>query len=312
MKQKKERVRCDYLNPKEVVLDIETTGLTRDSHIFLFGLIEFDGDFYFHQYFAASMAEEKKLLQMVLPLLKDKNLITYNGKTFDLPFIVNRATTHGLAADHLLENKHFDLYRFLRTNRKYIPLKGYRLVDVEDYLEIERNETVESAFVANYFKDYLANPMLSTEPLEVHNRYDVVNTEKALILIEDIKRIREISLPQLKQSTASIEEIALHNNKCKILLQTNKTDTPFFYRYRDHSIRFENGRLEISFDVFYGYVDVDTIAACYLQQWNDFIFDETRYEKSDQFLVIEAEKKYAMRNIKQLIFRLLDNSTSFS
>ena len=72
-------------------LDIETTGLSggAGTYAFLVGLGRFEGDdFYLRQVFMRSPAEEQALLLVVADLLQDVDgLVTFNGRSFDLPVL---------------------------------------------------------------------------------------------------------------------------------------------------------------------------------------------------------------------------------
>jgi uncharacterized protein len=83
-------------------LDLETTGLAggAGTYAFLVGLGWFDGcTFRVRQFFLASYAAERALLQAVHGLATEMGtVVTYNGKSFDLPvletrFVMNRMQT---------------------------------------------------------------------------------------------------------------------------------------------------------------------------------------------------------------------------
>lgn len=81
--------------------DLETTGLSggAGTHAFLVGCGCFDGDvFRTRQFFLTSYAAEPGLLRSVADRLeKAGTLVTFNGKTFDLPVIETRFLFHRLA-----------------------------------------------------------------------------------------------------------------------------------------------------------------------------------------------------------------------
>jgi uncharacterized protein YprB with RNaseH-like and TPR domain len=83
-------------------LDLETTGLAggAGSYAFLVGCGWFDGGtFRLRQFFLADFAAERALLEAVAELTEGiACVVTYNGKTFDLPlietrFVLQRMTT---------------------------------------------------------------------------------------------------------------------------------------------------------------------------------------------------------------------------
>lgn len=115
-----------WLKEERAFLDIETTGLCKQTHtIYCIGLlIPQNNQLALHQWIIDTPDEEKLLLQTLLQTLKNiKTLITYSGKQFDLPFLIARLLAHGLNP-LMLENKvHLDLKKlnlfsyFLKSNR---------------------------------------------------------------------------------------------------------------------------------------------------------------------------------------------------
>lgn len=80
-----------------VFMDIETTGLS-SSPLFLIGVMVWrDGGFQIDQYFARNYAEEPAVVASFADVCRDREwLITFNGKTFDMPYIRSRATANRL------------------------------------------------------------------------------------------------------------------------------------------------------------------------------------------------------------------------
>ncbi len=83
-----------------VLLDTETAGLS-SAPIFLVGLIVWESDAASEalslQLFARDYAEERAVLAATAELLRDRRaLMTYNGRSFDLPMLRERMVYHGL------------------------------------------------------------------------------------------------------------------------------------------------------------------------------------------------------------------------
>lgn len=108
---KRLRYLCDPkgLTPADFVfMDLETTGLG-NSPLFLIGLMVWrDGGFEIQQHLARNYAEEPaSIMQFVETCADKKVLVTFNGKSFDVPFLRTRAAANGLPFDSPLY--HFDL-----------------------------------------------------------------------------------------------------------------------------------------------------------------------------------------------------------
>jgi uncharacterized protein YprB with RNaseH-like and TPR domain len=95
-------------------LDTETTGLMGAGTLaFMVGIGFWDGEaFVVRQYFLRDHGDEPAMLSLLAELLEKRpGLITFNGRTFDLPLLDNRYLMNrldGLGAD-LLERPHIDL-----------------------------------------------------------------------------------------------------------------------------------------------------------------------------------------------------------
>jgi len=79
-------------------LDTETTGLSMGP-LFLIGTMEIGKNgLRFRQYFARDYSEETSILSAVSERLKETRLlVTFNGKTFDVPYMHNRANATGIS-----------------------------------------------------------------------------------------------------------------------------------------------------------------------------------------------------------------------
>ena len=89
-------------------LDLETCGLS-SSAVFLAGTMHWNGeDFVLRQYFARHYGEEGPLLRALNESMAGfEHLVTFNGKTFDVPFLQGRAVVHGVRL--ALPPHHLDL-----------------------------------------------------------------------------------------------------------------------------------------------------------------------------------------------------------
>ncbi len=102
-------------------LDIETCGLT-STPLFLIGTMYLgdDGRFRLRQFFARDYAEEVHVLRHLAEFVGDFDvLVTFNGKSFDWPYIIDRAVYHSVPMRRETPN-HLDLLHEARRRWKFV------------------------------------------------------------------------------------------------------------------------------------------------------------------------------------------------
>ena len=173
--------------------DTETTGLSTGAGtvIFLAGVARLDGDrVTVRQYLLPDYPYEPALLRaLCADLATSARLVTYNGRTFDLPMLAARLTVHGLFREQgSLPTAHDDLLPDARRLFRR-PLGGARLADVESgVLGIHRSSDCAGSEVPARYFGFLrgGSPDILAEVLD-HNFQDVVS----LVLLEgELWRLR--------------------------------------------------------------------------------------------------------------------------
>ncbi len=162
-------------------LDIETTGLSGGAGTigFLIGLGTFEGDgFLLRQYFLRDPEQEAATLQLLRADLKGvEGLVTFNGRTFDLPVIESRYTIAVRNRWRLSSRPHFDLlYPSRRLWSKTLP--NCRLGTIERrMLEVERTEEdVPGELIPGMYLDYLRTGDASDMRRVIyHNAIDILS-----------------------------------------------------------------------------------------------------------------------------------------
>ena len=173
--------------PKTVFIDLETTGISGGAGTvaFLVGCGYFDlGAFQVRQFLLTSYASERALLSAVTEFFGETDLIvTYNGKTFDLPVMETRWSFHRLPMpDFSQDVPHFDMLhpaRRLWSSRlgPEAGSNGCRLTTLErDVLGFRRIGDVPGFEIPARFFQFLrtGDPRL-LEPVLEHNRLDLVS-----------------------------------------------------------------------------------------------------------------------------------------
>ena len=114
-------------------------------------------------------------------------VITYNGQTFDVPFINTRLER--LYSDRKIRLFNFDLYRFLRSGTDLKKRIGsLSQMSVENYYGIfqDRKDTITGRESVALFDEYAITGNSTVEKVILtHNREDVLQLSRLIHLISD-------------------------------------------------------------------------------------------------------------------------------
>ena len=156
-------------------MDIETKGLS-NVPIILIGVAEIKGDnIVSSQYFLRDYSEEASVIDAYLSHLDDDSVhVTFNGKTFDVPFIKNRCRYNRIDAN--LDLAHLDLMYFAK-NLWGPDLPNCQLQTIEKELfGIERVGDVPGQYIPGYWDTYFQRDNIGpVVPIIEHNAQDVIS-----------------------------------------------------------------------------------------------------------------------------------------
>ena len=207
------RMGVDFLWPgidRLLFLDTETTGLSGGAGTlaFMIGLGYVENDrFVTEQYLIGDYPDELDMLIKVAERVRAfDGLVTFNGRTFDVPLIQNRLTMMRL--DALPELAHIDL--LLPARRLWKKRLGSVRLSVleEKVLRCGRVDDLPGSEAPRRFFDYLktGDRALLTPVLE-HNRQDVCSMAALLAsLIENYAAPHEVEEPADLLSLAKVLE----------------------------------------------------------------------------------------------------------
>jgi hypothetical protein len=165
---------------KAAVIDTETTGLAggTGTYPFITGIGKWEGEqFVVRQYILRDFSEEPaQLSAFTLDLEGTSSILTYNGKTFDMPLLRTRFRMHRLEMP-FLNHVHLD---FMHPCRKLYKrhFESLSLMTLEEkLLGYDRVDDVPAHLIPRIYFDYLQhrddNVLL---PILNHNRDDIVAT----------------------------------------------------------------------------------------------------------------------------------------
>jgi hypothetical protein len=159
-------------------IDIETTGLSKlYSDIISITLLVYEDDKYkIYQIFCQYKIEQPDALKYLKELIKSKKyIVTYNGNSFDIPFLAEKAKRFNVTLDFDSLIK-IDLYFLMKKLRYKIDIVNLKLKTLEEYFCIERNDTIGGMDVLTLYEAYKLEPRKEFSHLILrHNYEDVYN-----------------------------------------------------------------------------------------------------------------------------------------
>lgn len=180
------------LDPQRIVfLDTETNGLSGGSGTlaFMIGLARLEGELLVTRQYVMTRygAESAMLDRLARDLAGATHLVTYNGKSFDVPLLQTRLRLHG-RSDLFATLEHLDLLHALRRAKRHRPDLAFvadcRLQTAEArLLRLERRDDLPGHEVPRAWEQLLrdADANLMRRALE-HNRLDVLSLGALLAL----------------------------------------------------------------------------------------------------------------------------------
>ena len=169
-----------------IFVDTETTGLAggTGTHVFLVGLGRFEhGSFRVRQYFLRHPGEERALLDAIEQDVRDAScLVSYNGRTFDIPMLETRFRMHHHHCR--FPDMHLDLLHPVRSVWKH-RLPSCSLGTVEQYvLGVTRVDDAPGWMIPQLYFSYLQSRRIETlRDVFNHNRQDIVSLARIAGLV---------------------------------------------------------------------------------------------------------------------------------
>lgn len=287
------------MNSNQLVLDIETTGLDSSlDYLVLLGLIyQFDGKTYIIQHFAEDNSEEIRLLKIYKKLVENKEIITYNGDIFDIPFLNQRLIKYNM--DPIFPDS-LDIYKVISSKRKYFDFQSLRLMDIEKEVGIYRNDPSRYKVISKLTEDIKKrnNP----KPIMVHNENDLIATEKLANAKEFFKN--ELSI-NTKLSNIYLKDVNINNDICHIIIESAANIGQAYFLTDNYEFRANKNEIEINIQVIYGKLDEAT--NCHVAFNNFMIKNQSNVSIDPNLLIIRENYKYNYKNILLLCKKIIQN-----
>lgn len=312
-------------NKKIAFLDIETTGFSRiKNKIILIGLLYQEGDsIVIEQYFAEDPSEEIKILTAFKNAISAFDLIiTYNGDTFDIPFLNSKYEIYNI--DFSIKKKNsLDLIKMVRSNKNILKLENCKLKTVERKLGINRKDEITGGESVKIYKQFVKTKSKSFKDIVLqHNYDDIYYLPKIMSIYDLIKDINildfDISIRdeavKLKVDLSSLfiegETISVQGNSASLSIPDQ------IYYSESYSFEWnpQIGDFYLKLQSHQGHLSNNS--ECIYIDKKDFDFkidfiDKTIYSVPNNILIIKENKKLIYNNIncllKDVITQIISN-----
>lgn len=161
-----------------IFFDIETTGfLASKNALYLIGCCRYSNNrFIITQWLADTPGDEQQRLileQFIKEIQNAPVLISYNGQSFDLPFLEKKCRALNISVD-FSQWEHWDLYKDFRGLRSLLGLENLKLKTVERFLGISRQDMYSGKALIPIYESYTQNHNKALEELlMLHNFEDI-------------------------------------------------------------------------------------------------------------------------------------------
>lgn len=187
--------------------DIETTGFSKDNTIlYLIGCGYFiENGFQFIQWFNDDGTSEEEILLAFHDILKQKDwqLVTFNGNSFDIPYLKRHYELNELPCD-IESFPSLDFYQFLKPFQSLFQMTHGKQKDWEHFLELYREDTYDGGQLIAVYKEYLMNKEEALlHNLLLHNEEDLLGM-KYLLPLFSYRMLLSKNLSLIKVSPGEI------------------------------------------------------------------------------------------------------------
>lgn len=175
--------------------DIETTGLSpKASSLYMAGVMFFDkkcNAWHIRQFFADNYKSEPGIIMSFLEMLGSyKYLYHFNGRTFDIPYILDKCNKYGIKPDsHCLSVLSdadgiysVDLLMLVRPLKKLLSIQSAAQASLERWLGIAREDQYSGGQLISVYSKYIQSKMVSPDKapelekiLLLHNHDDIMH-----------------------------------------------------------------------------------------------------------------------------------------
>lgn len=271
-----------------ILFDIETTGLNRTKdYMYMFGICErVNKKLIYSQYYIEDKKDEFELILKINELLKEKNVISYNGDRFDFHFIRKRAYLNGIELERIYNR---DIYREFQKLNFFLNEPNLKAISIGQRLGLDVHDHItqkESVKIFSMYEKIKNNELL--KKLIYHNYIDLMVLsriyEYKISILEKILHIKN------KNFNGIIENIYLQQNNLVLKLKSQNKDI-FEYNFMNYLISKKENIIEIVLNLEYGFIDKENKGYTFkLDKISNTNFKFSKNLKENRILLIKDDK----------------------
>lgn len=268
--------------PAKNYLKIETSGLSREiDSIVAISIAEKNSEV-IESFYIENLKDERKLLEEVLPILIEKEFVTYSGKSFDLPFIREKVKFY---FNNDLDFNLIDLQEITKKYNFIFNLESHsNKALIDEFIgreNLREQKEYEGIKIKTLFKKYLEGEKGAIDKILDYNFISLKN----LILLDfkiNEKLKKNLSLEVLK-FTFLIENMKLLDNTIEICGSTNYNKD---YFSTNEKYTFEINKFELKEKIVGFEKNNELEKFCKSKNFNEF----KKFGEPEKFY--ESEKNY--------------------
>lgn len=288
---------------RSLFLDIETTGFSRKyGKIYLIGyLSKIDGSYEFRQLMTQSQGDEKPLLETWAKIVQDyKYIYSFNGQSFDIPFILERAKKYriDISLDHLVS---VDILRDIKSRSFLLDLGNYKLKTIEEFLGIKRQDQFSGKDLISLYYQYESSPNKALEEvLLLHNREDILNLPRLLIIYQILDKKNSITIGS---DSFILDQIKLTQGGLEILGRSSIDRA--YLTYQAYDLKIDKANFILNGPVHLADYD-HGIKCIYVENQDLPLTSSYDYPAPSDIYLLKVGKEVLYKNIFDLTQAILD------
>lgn len=309
----------EYLNNNYsfAFIDIETDGLNHyKNRIVLIGIniIKEDKN-QIIQLFSdkATDTDELSILTEFNSILKNIDVLySYNGLSFDFPFLLKKFKKYSLC-NELSKKIHIDLIKVIRKNKKKLDLENCKLKTIEKHIGIKREDSISGKDSVLLFKEYLKTNSPAIEKTILKHNYDDILYLPSILKFENSLRDEKNKLISINKDMLfiiEIESLSLFENKVNLKGNIKVPKLDYILYEQNYNLNIDSKNNIFTLDIFLKDCKLNSnISGKYINLENDNLMNfnliktknDFEFDLPQNILLLKKDGVLIFENLKRIV-----------